>query len=218
MQSENKVKENYDNVYKHHNSWYPEWNEKNKIYWVNVFLNRVKNLKPRNVLEVGCGNGRNLQLIANNGIDLYGVDISIEGITHAQKRKIGSFVCGSAKKLPFDDDSFDLVFSVHALEQMKPILREVTKEIYRVVKPGGNYLCFEPFFSIQNKRGKWYHICAFYPTGEIPIFLSETGFVFDKIQLMKYDWGSTDIVRYLFDRWHWIRSRNRTGLIEAYKK
>lgn len=224
MNSEKRIKRTYEDVYKYHNHDYPEWTDKNKECWVDVFLRLIYeykhtfNYKYKKVLEIGCGNGRNLQLLFDKSTELYGIDISNDGIKKASSRYIGLFTCGSAKQLPYDDNIFDIVFSVHTLEQMKPIIKEVVKEIYRVLKPGGVYLCFEPFFNIQNKRGKWYHFIAYYPTGEIPFYLDEVGFIYDKIHPMKHKWGSTNIIKYLINRWRWICSRNRTGLIKAYKE
>lgn len=223
MQNEKRVKQNYEHVYKYHNHDYPEWTDKNKEYWVDVFLKFVflrlaYKHKYEKILEVGCGNGRNLQLLSDEGVKLYGIDISNEGIKKASNRYIGLFTCGSAKKLPFGDNSFDIVYSVHALEQMVGIRKEVIDEIYRVLKPGGIYLCFEPFIQIQNKDGILYNIKADYNTGEIPRLLDETGFIFDKIMSMRYKWKPINTVEYLINRWKWIRSKNRLGLIKAYKE
>jgi SAM-dependent methyltransferase len=57
-------------------------------------------------------------------------------------RKI-DFQCGSAAEMPFGNDSFDLIYSVFAIEQMNQILRPLFSEICRVST--GHVAMIEPF-------------------------------------------------------------------------
>lgn len=140
-----------------------------------IIYKTIKQFEPKTILEVGCGDGRNLRAIqkVDKNIKCFGVDLSSEGISFARLNTNGSFTVCDARKLPFSDNSFDVVFTCHALEQMKYILSDVSKEIYRVTK---NYIVsFEPFFFIQNIIGKWCNIRAEYSQG-IPFFLEDAGF------------------------------------------
>ncbi len=101
-----------------------------------------------NVLEVGCGNGalwtENLSRLPRNAhITLS--DIS-EGMLRDARRNIGpqdsrfSFRAFDCARIPFPDQSFDLVIANHVLFYCKDLLHSC-REIRRVLKPGGRFLC-----------------------------------------------------------------------------
>lgn len=128
-----------------------------------------------NILEVGCGNGRNLFELQKEfkDIPLYGFDLSEEGINTCKKRITGEFMVGSADKLPYADNSMDVVVTVHALEQMRYIIRDVINELYRVCRYG-IVLC-EPFFCLQNIFGKTKALMYENVQG-IPFWVEHVGF------------------------------------------
>ena len=81
----------------------------------------VKVARPREgmkVLEIGCGTGTNLELFADAGCEVAGVDLSPSMIDLA-KKKLGDRAdlrLGDASQMPFEDDSFDLVVSFLAYQ------------------------------------------------------------------------------------------------------
>lgn len=89
------------------------------------------------VLDVGCAKGFMLydftQLIP--GIHISGIDISDYAISHAIP-EIQSFLrVGNAKKLPFPDNSFDLVISINTVHNLPlPECKQAIAEIERVSK------------------------------------------------------------------------------------
>lgn len=93
------------------------------------------------VLDVGCGNGRLLDLFEGTAITYTGVDSSKELIAIAEKERgaKGTFVHASALSLPFADNSFDTVFSIAVLHHIpsKEYRMQFVSEIKRVLKPGG---------------------------------------------------------------------------------
>lgn len=80
------------------------------------------------VLEVGAGSGQLQDLVD----DYTGLDIAASARRYFHK----PFVVGSATALPFEDNSFDAVWSVWVLEHV-PNPEQALREIRRVVKPGG---------------------------------------------------------------------------------
>lgn len=90
------------------------------------------------VLEVGAGTGNHILALAEvSGCEGHGVEPSEEMRTRAQKRPGGvSFVAGRAERLEFDDDSFDLVFSVDVIHHVGDRAAYFA-EARRVLKPGG---------------------------------------------------------------------------------
>jgi glycosyltransferase involved in cell wall biosynthesis/ubiquinone/menaquinone biosynthesis C-methylase UbiE len=93
------------------------------------------------VLEVGGGMGTDLAQFASNGAIVTDVDLSGGHLQIAQENfhlrgLIGRFVHHDAETLPFDDDTFDLVYSNGVLHHT-PNTGRAVGEILRVLKPGG---------------------------------------------------------------------------------
>lgn len=93
------------------------------------------------VLDVGCGNGRLVDLFEDVSIKYTGVDFSEKLIAIARENRAsrGSFLHANALALPFEDNSFDVVFSVAVLHHIpsKEYRTQFASEIHRVLKPGG---------------------------------------------------------------------------------
>lgn len=100
------------------------------------------------ILELGCGDGtlwtENLSLIPED-ISITLSDIS-SGMLRDARRAIGSsdtrfaFRAFDCKKIPYKDESFDLVIANHVLFYCDDI-PAVLKEVRRVLSPGGHFLC-----------------------------------------------------------------------------
>jgi ubiquinone/menaquinone biosynthesis C-methylase UbiE len=86
------------------------------------------------VLDVGTGTGVFAEAFARLGIAASGIDIRADLLAVAREHlPSGDFVQGRAEKLPFADDSFDLVFLGHVLhEAVDPL--EALKEARRVAR------------------------------------------------------------------------------------
>ena len=119
-----------------------------------AILNRIDWSGNERVLDVGCGSGLLLIGAAKQltdgravGVDLWrGADLSnnrvettlsnasIEGVSERV-----SVVEGDARRLPFDDLSFDVVVSLHALHNIGKREERVQAlaEVVRVLAPGG---------------------------------------------------------------------------------
>jgi ubiquinone/menaquinone biosynthesis C-methylase UbiE len=95
------------------------------------------------VLEIGCGTGTNLELFAEAGCDVSGVDLS-PSMMDLARRKLGDRadlrLCDAAE-MPFAANSFDLVLSFLTLHEMPPATRApVMNEIVRVAGADGKAL------------------------------------------------------------------------------
>lgn len=87
-------------------------------------------------LEVGCGTGLLMQRLRTDFEVLEGVDISEGMLEHAAARGL-SVQQATAESLPFDDESFDLVYSFKVLAHVQQIDAAVS-EAHRVLVPGGH--------------------------------------------------------------------------------
>lgn len=104
-----------------------------KVYW---FFSKYARNKGR-ILEIGCGNGRNLIPFVEIGCEAYGIDFSSKMLNEARK------FCPKAKykkadirKIPFNEDYFDYVLSVASLHHVKDG-RKALNEMYRIMKKEG---------------------------------------------------------------------------------
>ena len=93
------------------------------------------------VLEIGGGVGTDLVQFAKHGARVTDLDLSAGHLELAQenfnaRQLSGRFVHHDAEKLPFDDNTFDLVYS-HGVLHHTPNTRSVVDEIRRVLRPGG---------------------------------------------------------------------------------
>ncbi|KAA3629085.1 MAG: class I SAM-dependent methyltransferase [Proteobacteria bacterium] len=87
------------------------------------------------VLEVGCGTGGFLQPLQRYG-DVDGLEISLDCAKRSRVARGCKIVNGNAERLPFADDTYDLVCLFDVLEHTKDDLRAMI-EVGRVLKPGG---------------------------------------------------------------------------------
>jgi len=100
-------------------------------------------VKGRKVLEIGCGNGIYLDILARMGAQVSGQDISAEYVKDAlanlKENKIEADIkVGDAGKLLFDDNYFDAVFAADFLEHVTHGQKnKIFSEVFRVLKPGG---------------------------------------------------------------------------------
>lgn len=94
------------------------------------------------VLDVGCGNGLYMRMLAGTGGEVVGVDITQSWLDAAQAAFAAHDVrnCvlykASAMALPFRDNAFDLVYSFSTLV-LVPDIKVALTEMVRVLKPGG---------------------------------------------------------------------------------
>jgi ubiquinone/menaquinone biosynthesis C-methylase UbiE len=92
-------------------------------------------------LDLGCGTGRNLPLLA--GTRSIGLDPSWSSLRRARRRAAGvALVQGSAEALPFRDGVFDTVVSGLVLCSVPDPARGLA-EVRRVLRPGGTLRALE---------------------------------------------------------------------------
>lgn len=113
------------------------------LYWYYQFIKRyLKGNNYKRGLELGCGRGTmSMYLNKYEKMDVAMIDISKDALDIARKNfeiidGQGEFVCASSDDLPFEDQSFDVVYSIGLLEHL-PDYKKTMLEAHRVLKPGG---------------------------------------------------------------------------------
>ena len=102
-------------------------------------LEGIKINSDSKILDLCCGSGQTTQFLVQKSSQVTGLDASPVAIERAKKIvPSANYVEGLAEKIPFPEQTFDLVHSSVALHEMETKqLEEIFREVYRVLKPGG---------------------------------------------------------------------------------
>jgi len=132
------------------------------------------------VLDVGCGTGFATEGLLEHTENVHGLDQSVHQMEKAWeklgKRDPVSFYRGDAERLPFKDDTFDVVWSSGSIEYWpNPVV--ALRDMRRVVKPGGQVLVVGPNYpksSVMQKVAD--AIMLFYDAEEADRMFREAGY------------------------------------------
>ena len=101
----------------------------------------------KKVLDVGCGNGRNLVYFLRNGYEVFGVDPNSHAVEMVRElsaalapdNPLENFMVSAAENLPYTDATFDLVICSAVLHFAKEASHfdAMLRAMFRVLKPGG---------------------------------------------------------------------------------
>lgn len=104
----------------------------------------IDNINRKSALDAGCGGGRYTVALKKMGFaKATGLDWSQEGIATAQERLAATdetsveFKNGSVLEMPFEDESFDFVYSNGVLHHTADLNKGLS-ELFRVLKTGGD--------------------------------------------------------------------------------
>jgi ubiquinone/menaquinone biosynthesis C-methylase UbiE len=173
------------------------------------------------VLEVGCGSGGYaLQLAQKVGCHLIGLDINTPGVRNANQLALARGLasqarfeqCDVSKNLPFDDKTFDAVFSNDVLCHL-PGRPQVLGEMFRVLKPGGRMLFSDALVvggmlsseEIATRSSIGFYVYS--PPGENERLIERAGFC----QIRVTD--TTDSAARIAKRWHHAREKRKEELV-----
>ena len=133
------------------NAWAQDYDQRRfwPFYWANrAVLRAIDPQAGSFILDVGCGTGILLhQLVRlHRDLNLYGMDIAPEMVkaTRTKLGKAAEIQQGSAKSLPYEENSFDYVTCATSFHHYpKPDIS--LGEMFRVLKPGGKLVVLDPF-------------------------------------------------------------------------
>lgn len=97
--------------------------------------------KGLRLLEIGVGLGADHQRFAEEGADLWGIDLTERAVEHSRTRLAAfglssNLSVGDAERLDFPEESFDWIHSWGVLHH-SPDTPKAIAEVWRVLKPGG---------------------------------------------------------------------------------
>ena len=125
--------------------------------WKKNLMNWMSPAKDKMYLDVACGTGDLGKLFLDyteKNAEITSSDSNEKMIEKGKKRlskyKNIKWVVAEAEKLPFENDTFDFYTISFGLRNTKNLDKSLS-EAYRVLKPGGRYMCLE-FSKIQNSN------------------------------------------------------------------
>lgn len=123
---------------------------------LNILDKIFKSKSSKSILEAGCGTGRILLPLTRKGYVIQGFDLSQNMLNVLKKKnpKIHTKL-GDIEKIPFEDNSFDLVYSITVVFHLNDF-RKAFEEMYRVTKVGG-YVVFD----LPNRNSVWTRLSLF---------------------------------------------------------
>jgi len=133
------------------------------------------------VLDVGCGKAFLLFEMKKllPGLEVRGLDISDYAIRHAKEEMRPFLDRGLAQKLPYANDSFDLVISITTLHNLYLFdLQKALREIERVTRHG-SYVVVESYRNEEEKANllHWQLTCeSFFTPEEWEYLFAESGY------------------------------------------
>ena len=125
--------------------------------WKKNLINWMNPSSDKKLVDVACGTGDLCKLFldfTNKNSEIFCVDPN-KSMIEKGKKKLKKYnnikwIIGSAEKLPLKENYCDYYTISFGLRNTKNLKQSIT-EAYRVLKPGGRYLCLE-FSKIQNSN------------------------------------------------------------------
>lgn len=119
--------------------------------WNNEIFDKIKEFRGKKILEIAPGFGRITQFLSILASELLVVDLNptcIEKTKSKLKHHVLAYFVNDGKSIPkVRDNSQDLVFSFDSFVHMHAnVTEEYIKEIYRVLKPGGQAFIHHSWF------------------------------------------------------------------------
>lgn len=139
--------------------------------------------KGKLIADLGCGSGIFTKLLKNLGYRVIGLDISQGIIRLGRKNKPDiSFIVGDVEYLPFHTESLDGIILSGIVHHL-PNFMQLAKEVYRVLKPDGVFVAFDPnrrnpFMYLYRDRNSPFYCSQGVTENERPVLAEEVIDVF----------------------------------------
>jgi ubiquinone/menaquinone biosynthesis C-methylase UbiE len=140
-------------------------------------------IKPKAVLDAGCGTGINMAKLRELGTNVTGMDIHTHAIEYCKARGMTDVTQGSITAIPFGNETFDCVYSSDVIGCLSAAdAATAVKEFARCLKPSGrlvlNAAALPWLFSTHDVA---WDIKKRYTANELRTLLEKNGFRISKI-------------------------------------
>jgi SAM-dependent methyltransferase len=150
-------------------------------------------VKPGKVLEIGCGNGRDLLYLKKKGWHVIGTELS-ESSSAAAKSAGLEVHNASLEELKFPNGHFDVIMMWHVIEHL-PAPWQTLQEAHRILKPNGilllacpNYRSIDVFFAKERAFLEVPRHLYHFTESTLQQLLSDSGF-----EITSMHWFSLEI-------------------------
>jgi tellurite methyltransferase len=146
-------------------AWNQAWEtEEGRADWVEpetFVMARIPDLQAagvQRVLDLGFGVGRHAIVLAQGGLEVYGIDASENGKAFAGEWAASAGVelhltTGDMSKLPYADDFFDAILTWNVIYHgLAATIHQTIGEMKRVLRPQGYLIC--SLISVQNAKAR----------------------------------------------------------------
>lgn len=153
-----------------------------------------KHAKGLAALDYGCGAGRSTRFLKNLGLHVVGVDINQDMLEQAVSRdKSTSYYNIRSEQLPFENESFDIVFSSFVFLEIstKKEIEKIFLEMMRVLRRDGVIIVITSSMDVY--KGNWIGFKYDFPENNRDIQSGETfKLQFQGTEIILYDYLWTD--------------------------
>ena len=148
---------------------------------------RMSDRRSDKILDSGCGIGFISQLYPN--FDITGIDLSEEML----KRNPFKWRKMDAEQMDFPDNSFDFVVCRSLLHHLDSPSKGLA-EMYRVLKPGGTWVCWDPNYSFFSElfraaarhTDRFSHVHKNFKAEEFKRLIENAGFKIKEIKFIGF--------------------------------
>jgi ubiquinone/menaquinone biosynthesis C-methylase UbiE len=170
------------------------------------------------VADLGCGSGAFTHLLARRGYACVGLDISPK-LVELGRRKYPDveFIEGDVEHLPFPDASLDGIL-LSAIVHHLPDPSRCAAEVFRVLRPGGRFVAFDPnrmnpFMWLYRDRASPFYSSVGVTENERPVLAQAVAAVFQRAGLtvsshylsgLAYRYVASTRVRLVLPIYNWI--------------
>ena len=136
-----------------------EYDSEKKVLWITEFQRYLPQKKPLRILDIGTGTGFFACMLAAEGHETIGIDLSEEMLAHGQHMAsvLGlnvQFMLMDAEEPAFEAECFDALVTRN-LTWTLPHLSLAYREWYRILKPDGVLINFDADYNaaLRNAKG-----------------------------------------------------------------
>ena len=161
------------------------------------------------VLDYGCGAGRSTRFMKRLGFNAVGVDVSKDMLDQARSKDgSGEYHHIPSGLLPFEDSTFDLIFSSFVFLEVSRIeeIERILKEMKRVLRKDGVIIFVTS--STEATAGNWVSLSYAFPENDKPLKSGDTvKLLIQGVEVVFHD--------YFWSEEDYIGAAERAGLVLA---